>query len=226
MDIDGGVVIARDLPAVPPAGLDALRLTHQAQRPATPRQARRASAAAAAPAAAIRGGTAALPPRRPAPGAPRRPAAGGAVRAQAFSGRWPAHSVSPCTASSAQAGAQPLDEPGGLMAGAAAVLTRLPQSLAVRLAGHGSLDTQLAGAHRFRQREPVELLAEQCRQTPHVARRGGEAHHAARRRDMPVLEAALELQHPALACREEGAEIGKQRRECGVSSWPDFPARS
>src|SRR5256885_9495807 len=34
----GGVVIARDSPAVPPAGLDAFRLTHQTQRAAAPGQ--------------------------------------------------------------------------------------------------------------------------------------------------------------------------------------------
>ena len=38
MDVDGGVVIARDLIAVPPTGLDTLRLTHQTQRAPPPGQ--------------------------------------------------------------------------------------------------------------------------------------------------------------------------------------------
>src|SRR2546430_5225815 len=38
MEVDGGVVIARDFTAVPPAGLDAFRFTHQTQRAAAPGQ--------------------------------------------------------------------------------------------------------------------------------------------------------------------------------------------
>src|SRR5436853_7659721 len=38
MEVDGGVVIARDFTAVPPAGLDAFRFTHQTQRATAPRQ--------------------------------------------------------------------------------------------------------------------------------------------------------------------------------------------
>src|SRR5205823_6693757 len=38
MQVDGGVVIARDFSAVPPAGLDAFRFTHQTQRTAAPGQ--------------------------------------------------------------------------------------------------------------------------------------------------------------------------------------------
>ncbi len=37
-DIDRGVVIARDLPAIPPPGLDPLRLAEQPQRPPPPWQ--------------------------------------------------------------------------------------------------------------------------------------------------------------------------------------------
>src|SRR5437879_13913573 len=38
MDIDGRVVIARDLPTIPPTGLDAFWLPEQTQRATTPRQ--------------------------------------------------------------------------------------------------------------------------------------------------------------------------------------------
>ncbi len=95
------------------------------------------------------------------------------------------------------------------------MLAGLPQTVAARQIRHQGVGAQLAGSRRFRQVEHAQVLAEKPGETLHIGCRSREPHHAARRRDMAVLEAAFELHHRALACREEGAELGEQRGERG-----------
>src|SRR2546423_8704534 len=133
MEVDGGVVIARDFTAVPTAGLDAFRFTHQTQRTAAPGQ-------PVPHAQRLRRGK--QPKGTAAGGRPLRAAAG--VRAAAAGGgRWlgkrPGAFGPVCRKPretmhrlETQACAQTLDESTGLLAGAAAVLAGLPQRVAVR----------------------------------------------------------------------------------------------
>src|SRR5256884_2631416 len=216
MQVDGGVVIARDFSAVPPAGLDAFRFTDETQRTAAPGQ-------PVPHAQRLRRGQ---EPQGTADGGRYLRAAAGVHAAAAGGGRWLGKRPGvfgpvcrkPCETMyrpGTQACAQTLDESTGLIAGAAAVLAGLPQSVAARQIRHQGVGAQLAGARRFRQVERVQALAEKPGETVHIGCRSRESHHATRRRDMAVRQPALELHDAALACSQEGAEIGEQRGERG-----------
>src|SRR5882762_4013 len=208
MDVDGGVVVARDFIAVPPAGLDAFRFTDETQRAPAPWQ-------PVAHAQQLR--------RRQEP---QGTTAGGrciraALRAAAAcGGRWlgnrPGVFGPVCLKPretmhrlGTQARAQTFDESTGLVAGAATVLTGLPQIVAARQIRHQGIGAQLAGTRRFRQVERAQMLAEQPGETLYIGCGSREPQHAARRRDMAVRQPALELHDAALACSQEGAEIGE-----------------
>src|SRR6202023_139970 len=97
-------------------------------------------------------------------------------------------------------------EPARLLACIAAVLSSLPQRARARHMRHQRSGAQLAGAHRFRQWPRLQVLAEKRREMLRLPTRCGEVEYAVRRRGLPVPQAALELQHAALACGEEFAE--------------------
>ena len=188
MDIDGGVVIARDFTAIPPAGLDALRLAHQAQRPPATRQTvprckrlrrRQHPQGTAQAGPAVR---AAHAESARCPGAARRAAAagGGPVTAQALSGRCSSRSLRPYTASGPKRArsrsmrsplcppASPPCSPGCQSAAASGQLR------------HQDFGAQLAGAHRLRQPQRPQALAEKGREALPIRRRRRErqAHSA------------------------------------------------
>src|SRR3974390_2672038 len=114
-----------------------------------------------------------------------------------------------------ETGTQALDESGCLRALAAALLTRLPQAVRLRSARCELAVAHLAAPHRLGQRKPCGSLAEQRAQLLRVRLRCGELQHAARRRCVPVPQAAFERGDAALARREKPAQILDERRERG-----------
>ncbi len=80
-------------------------------------------------------------------------------------------------------------------------------------ARHQRPRAQLTGAHRLRQDERAQALPEQRGKLRRIGERSGEPQHAAGRRDGPMPQSAFERQHPALARRQELAELLEQRLE-------------
>src|SRR5215472_14284349 len=163
LQIDGGVVIARDLLPIPPAGLDALGLAHQAQQPATVRQAILRSEQ--------------LRYRQKPQGPPRRRClarhiSGATVRYTARGDRWrrgrcpgafgPVFLTQRKTMDRLrpQARAQAIDETTALLTRFTAVLTGLPEAAPGRPLWQQLICMQLARAYRCRQLQRIQALAE------------------------------------------------------------------
>ena len=151
--VEGGVVVACDLPSIPPAGLDALGLAHEVQRPATPRQAvlrserlrcrqKPQGALRLCPARRISGAAARCAPRSDRRRTGHYP---GAFRPVFLTQPQAIHRLR------TQARAQAIVEAIALLTRLTAVLTGLPQAAAGRLLQPQLFCTQLACAYRCRQ---------------------------------------------------------------------------
>jgi len=214
--VDGGVVIARNLSSIPPTGLDALGLTHEAQRPATARQAvlrserlrcrqKPQGALRPRPARRRRSATARCVPHRDRWRTGYCP---GTFRPVLLTQRKAIHRLR------TEARAQAIDEATASLTRLAAVLTGLPQAAVGWQLRQQLIGTQLAGSHRCRQLQRIQVLAEKCRELMLVRAGRGEREHAAGRRALPMYESAFELHHPVLPCGEKSSERGEERCEC------------
>src|SRR5437899_8124266 len=184
MDIDGRVVIARDLPTIPPTGLDAFWLAEQTQRATTPRQ-------SAALGQKLRSRQ---QPQGPAENRPRDMAAFVAGHSLPCSSRLracpgifrPMSRQHPQAMHrfGSEARAQAFNELGSFGTGAPAVLAGLPEMLGRKRAWRQGARAKLAGTHRLRQGETAQKLTEELGQPANIRHmwRESTAASSARRR--------------------------------------------
>src|SRR5581483_381133 len=198
--VPGDVIVALDISSVPPAALDAFHLSGQAQGPAASRPAF----------LLLQELRSRQKPQRTAKGRPGRRrrsihCSESCVRlsdTRCSFRTMPGKNLQSTHGCGTEARAQMLDELVGLSF-ATTLLTGLPQRTGSREVRDEGPGAKLAGAHRLRQFERAQPLAQQLSQSRDIRQGSSQAQHTARGRGVTVPQQTLELQNAALTQPQE-----------------------